>query len=86
MARKYGNKRPKVHLEIRPIYHKTDTRIDCHVFICMLSYYLIWHLSFGSSCDLITSTKSAMEKSFHSLPGDYVRNTVKVCSLVARLG
>ena len=31
-------------LEIRPIYHKTDDRINCHVFICMLSYYLIWHL------------------------------------------
>jgi transposase len=31
-------------LEIRPIYHKTDDRIDCHVFICMLSYYLIWHM------------------------------------------
>ena len=31
-------------LEIRPIYHKTDQRIDCHVFICMLSYYLIWHM------------------------------------------
>jgi transposase len=34
-------------LEIRPIYHKTDDRIDCHVFICMLSYYLIWHLKQG---------------------------------------
>jgi transposase len=31
-------------LEIRPIYHRTDDRIDCHVFICMLSYYLLWHL------------------------------------------
>jgi transposase len=31
-------------LEIRPIYHKTDDRIDSHVFICMLSYYLIWHM------------------------------------------
>ena len=31
-------------LEIRPIYHKTDKRINCHVFICMLSYYLMWHM------------------------------------------
>ena len=28
-----------VHLEIRPIFHKTDERIKCHVFICMLAYY-----------------------------------------------
>jgi transposase len=27
-------------LEMRPIYHKTDDRIKCHVFICMLAYYI----------------------------------------------
>jgi transposase len=31
-------------LEIRPIYHKTDDRIKCHVFICMLAYYVMWHM------------------------------------------
>jgi transposase len=31
-------------LEIRPVYHKTDNRIKCHVFICMLSYYIMWHM------------------------------------------
>ncbi|NIO44187.1 MAG: IS1634 family transposase [Candidatus Aenigmarchaeota archaeon] len=34
-----------VQLEIRPVYHKTDDRIRCHVFICMLAYYLQWHMS-----------------------------------------
>jgi transposase len=33
-----------VSLEIRPIYHKTDKRIICHVFICMLAYYIMWHM------------------------------------------
>ena len=33
-----------VNLEIRPIFHKTDDRIKCHVFICMLSYYVMWHM------------------------------------------
>jgi transposase len=33
-----------VQLEIRPIYHKTDDRIRCHVFICMLAYYVMWHM------------------------------------------
>jgi transposase len=33
-----------VHLEIRPVYHKTDDRIRCHVFICMLAYYVLWHM------------------------------------------
>ena len=31
-------------LEIRPIFHKTDDRIRCHVFICMLAYYVMWHI------------------------------------------
>ena len=31
-------------LEIRPVYHKTDDRIKCHVFICMLAYYVMWHM------------------------------------------
>jgi len=35
-------KSPK--LELRPVYHKTDERINCHVFLCMLAYYLLWHM------------------------------------------
>jgi len=31
-------------LEIRPVFHKTDDRIKCHVFICMLAYYIMWHM------------------------------------------
>ncbi len=31
-------------LEMRPIYHKKDERIKAHVFMCMLAYYLQWHL------------------------------------------
>jgi len=34
-----------VQLEVRPVYHKTDERIRCHVFICMLAYYLQWHMA-----------------------------------------
>ena len=30
-------------LEIRPVYHKKDDRIRAHAFLCMLSYYLLWH-------------------------------------------
>ncbi len=32
-----------VMLELRPIYHKSDERIESHIFIVMLSYYLQWH-------------------------------------------
>jgi transposase len=33
-----------VQLEIRPIYHKKDDRIRAHVFLCMLAYYVQWHM------------------------------------------
>ncbi len=33
-----------VSLEMRPVHHKTDPRIRAHVFLCMLAYYLQWHL------------------------------------------
>ena len=33
-----------VRLEIRPIFHKTDDRIKCHVFLCMLAYYVMWNM------------------------------------------
>jgi len=33
-----------VDLQIRPIYHFKDDRIRSHVFLCMLAYYVEWHL------------------------------------------
>jgi hypothetical protein len=31
-------------LELRPIHHRLEDRVRAHVFLCMLSYYLSWHL------------------------------------------
>jgi transposase len=31
-------------LEIRPIHHHLAERVRAHVFLCMLAYYLTWHL------------------------------------------
>ena len=31
-------------LEIRPTYHHKDERIEAHVFLCMLAYYVQWHM------------------------------------------
>lgn len=33
-----------VQIEIRPVCHKKDDRIRAHVFLCMLSYYVQWHM------------------------------------------
>jgi hypothetical protein len=31
-------------LQLRPIHHWKDDRIRSHVFLCMLAYYVEWHL------------------------------------------
>jgi transposase len=33
-----------VDLQVRPIYHWLEGRVRAHVFLCMLAYYLEWHL------------------------------------------
>ena len=33
-----------VDLEIRPIHHRLADRVRAHVFLCMLGYYVIWHM------------------------------------------
>lgn len=33
-----------VQLEVRPVHHQLDRRIRCHVFLCMLAYYVQWHM------------------------------------------
>ena len=31
-------------LEVRPIYHYDENRVRTHLFICMLAYYVKWHM------------------------------------------
>ncbi|MCL6521182.1 MAG: IS1634 family transposase [Firmicutes bacterium] len=32
------------HLEIRPVYHRLEERVRAHAFLCMLAYYVTWHM------------------------------------------
>ena len=33
-----------VDIQIRPVYHWLEGRVRAHVFLCMLAYYLEWHM------------------------------------------
>jgi len=33
-----------VDLHVRPIYHWLEDRVRAHVFLCMLAYYVEWHM------------------------------------------
>ena len=33
-----------VDLQVRPIHHHTEPRVRAHIFLCLLAYYVRWHL------------------------------------------
>jgi len=33
-----------VDLQVRPIHHRLEDRVKAHLFLCMLAYYIEWHL------------------------------------------
>jgi transposase len=33
-----------IDLRIRPIHHRTENHVRAHIFLCMLAYYVEWHM------------------------------------------
>ena len=33
-----------IDLKIRPIHHWLEDRVRAHIFLCMLAYYVQWHM------------------------------------------
>ena len=33
-----------VDLKVRPIHHRTENRVRAHILLCMLAYYVEWHM------------------------------------------
>jgi hypothetical protein len=33
-----------IDLKVRPIRHRTANRVRAHIFLCMLAYYVQWHM------------------------------------------
>jgi hypothetical protein len=33
-----------VDLQVRPVFHYNEQRVRAHVFLCMLAYYVEWHM------------------------------------------
>lgn len=33
-----------IELLVRPIYHRTENHVKAHIFLCMLAYYVEWHM------------------------------------------
>jgi hypothetical protein len=33
-----------IDLEVRPIHHRLENRVRAHIFLCLLAYYVEWHM------------------------------------------
>ena len=33
-----------VDIDVRPVHHRLAARVRAHVFLCMLAYYVVWHM------------------------------------------
>jgi transposase len=33
-----------IDLKVRPVYHRLSERVRAHIFLCMLAYYVEWHM------------------------------------------
>ncbi len=50
-----------VDLHVRPIYHWLEDRVRAHVFLCMLAYYVEWHMRERLAPMLYDDDKAAAE-------------------------
>ena len=51
-----------VDLKVRPIYHRLEQRVKAHVFLCMLAYYVEWHMRKALAPLLFDDEKVAEEE------------------------
>jgi DDE family transposase len=55
-------------LDIRPIRHRTETRVRAHVFLRMISYYITWHMQARLAPILFTDHDKAAARAARRSP------------------
>jgi transposase len=66
-------------LDIRPIHHHLENRVRAHFLICMLSYYVVWHLrrawsKYLFSDENLDETRSNRNPVLTATPTENVKN------------
>lgn len=75
-----------VDLQVRPIYHRLEQRVRAHVFLCMLAYYLEWHMRQALASILFDDTdKEAAEAMRGSVVAAAKRSPAAVKKQATRL-
>ena len=58
-----------VDLELRPVFHWTAPRVRAHVLLCMLAYYLQWHMRQQPRPDAVRRARSGRPRGAAHLTG-----------------
>ena len=75
-----------VDLHVRPVYHRLADRVRAHVFLCMLAYYLEWHMRQRLAPMLFDDTdKAAAEAMRSSVVATAQRSQAAVAKQTTRL-
>ena len=51
-----------VDLKVRPIHHRTADRVRAHILLCMLAYYLEWHMREAWRCLMFADTEQELKQ------------------------
>ena len=73
-----------VDLQVRPIYHRLELRVKAHIFLCMLAYYVEWHLRQVWSSLLFTAESESEQ--FDTVPESPDSPFHSFATLLADLG
>jgi hypothetical protein len=57
-----------VDLELRPVFHWTASRVRAHILLCMLAYYLQWHMRRSLAPMLFDEPEPAARKAQRTSP------------------
>jgi hypothetical protein len=66
-------------LELRPVFHWTAPRVRAHVLLCMLAYYLQWHMRRGLAPMLFDEPDPAAPRGAAHLAGGQGRALTGGC-------
>jgi transposase len=72
-----------VDLRVRPVFHWTENRVRAHIFICMLAYYVEWHMQRAwapllftdEEVDAVNARRSPVKPAIRSAAGRWKDST-----------
>lgn len=67
-----------ISLEVRPIFHRLEDMVEAHFFLCMLAYYVQWHMEQSLAPILFRDEELAAQKELRSNPVEPTEPSAKV--------